>query len=59
MDINVGLRLDAPGPIAELVRGDDVDLGIAHDGDADRVLAVDETGAEVDGDVIMAICAVA
>ena len=34
-----------------------VDLGIAHDGDADRVLAVDETGAEVDGDAIMAICA--
>ncbi len=35
----------------------DFDLGIAHDGDADRVLAIDETGAEVDGDVIMAICA--
>ena len=33
------------------------DLGIAHDGDADRVLAVDETGDEVDGDMIMAICA--
>jgi len=33
------------------------DLGIAHDGDADRCLAVDETGAVVDGDQIMAICA--
>jgi phosphoglucosamine mutase len=35
------------------------DLGIAHDGDADRCLAVDATGAEVDGDQIMAILAVA
>jgi phosphoglucosamine mutase len=34
-------------------------LGIAHDGDADRCLAVDETGAVVDGDHIMAILAVA
>ncbi len=32
------------------------DLGIAHDGDADRCLAVDETGAVVDGDQIMVIC---
>ena len=34
------------------------DLGIAHDGDADRCLAVDATGTEVDGDQIMAILAV-
>jgi phosphoglucosamine mutase len=34
-------------------------LGIAHDGDADRCLAVDETGAIVDGDSIMAVLAVA
>jgi len=33
------------------------DIGIAHDGDADRMLAVDETGDEVDGDQIMVICA--
>lgn len=33
------------------------DIGIAHDGDADRMLAVDETGAILDGDQIMAICA--
>jgi len=32
-------------------------LGIAHDGDADRVLLCDETGALVDGDDIMAIAA--
>src|SRR6476661_5383153 len=35
------------------------DLGIAHDGDADRCLAVDAQGEEVDGDQIMAILAVA
>ncbi len=33
------------------------DLGIAFDGDADRCLAVDAAGEEVDGDKIMAICA--
>ena len=33
------------------------DLGIAHDGDADRCLAVDECGEVVDGDQIMVICA--
>ncbi|MET8573765.1 phosphoglucosamine mutase [Streptomyces sp. NPDC005012] len=35
------------------------DLGIAHDGDADRCLAVDHTGEEVDGDQILAILALA
>ncbi|MBM6400057.1 phosphoglucosamine mutase [Phycicoccus sonneratiae] len=42
---------------AVLERG--ADLGIAHDGDADRCLAVDHTGTEVDGDQIMGILAVA
>lgn len=35
------------------------DLGLAHDGDADRCLAVDSTGQVVDGDAIMAILATA
>src|SRR5690606_13400365 len=35
------------------------DFGIAHDGDADRCLAVDHTGTVVDGDQIMAILAIA
>ncbi|MGC0365212.1 phosphoglucosamine mutase [Rhodococcus sp. 27YEA15] len=34
-------------------------LGLAHDGDADRCLAVDENGAVIDGDAIMAVLAVA
>jgi len=56
-DINVGSGSTHLGPVTELVRASGADLGIAHDGDADRVLAVDETGAEVDGDMIMAITA--
>lgn len=32
------------------------DLGLAFDGDADRLIAVDENGSEVDGDYILAIC---
>jgi phosphoglucosamine mutase len=39
------------------VKDHNLDGGIALDGDADRCLAVDETGNVVDGDVIMAICA--
>ena len=40
------------------VRHHGADLGIAHDGDADRCLAVDADGATVDGDQIMAVLAV-
>lgn len=43
---------------AEVVRVG-ADVGIAHDGDADRCLAVDANGTVVDGDQIMAILAVA
>jgi phosphoglucosamine mutase len=57
MDINVGCGSTDLGALRELVSMHGVDMGIAHDGDADRVLALDETGAEIDGDVIMAICA--
>ena len=51
------LRFDPPRPGDGARHAARADFGIAHDGDADRVLAVDETGAEVDGDAIMAICA--
>ena len=57
MDINVGAGSTHLDAVAGEVRAQGADLGIAHDGDADRVLAVDENGDEVDGDMIMAICA--
>ncbi|MBS3955927.1 MAG: phosphoglucosamine mutase [Clostridiales bacterium] len=57
MDINDSCGSTDLAPLTELVRSHTVDFGIAHDGDADRVIAVDETGAEVDGDAIMAVCA--
>ena len=41
----------------EYVKNIDVDLGLSFDGDADRLLVVDENGALIDGDKIMLICA--
>ena len=46
-----------PGDLQEAVRRGGADLGLAFDGDADRLIAVDHTGAVVDGDHIIAICA--
>jgi phosphoglucosamine mutase len=57
VDINDGAGSTHLAPLASLVLATGAALGIAHDGDADRTLAVDETGATIDGDAIMAICA--
>lgn len=46
-----------PQKLTQLVAELGADLGLAFDGDADRVIAVDEHGLIVDGDEIMAICA--
>lgn len=43
--------------LIETVKKEGADIGIAFDGDADRMLAVDENGEMVDGDTVMAICA--
>ena len=43
--------------LRQLVRRESCEIGIAFDGDADRMLAVDENGTAIDGDVIMAIIA--
>jgi phosphoglucosamine mutase len=56
-DINVGCGSTHLERLRALVTEVGADLGIAHDGDADRVLALDEFGNELDGDVIEAICA--
>lgn len=44
-------------PLKKFVRENDFQLGLAFDGDADRCLAVDEKGEEVDGDKIIALFA--
>ena len=55
-NINDGCGSLYPNVMAEKVREYRADLGIALDGDADRVIFVDENGDEVDGDHIMALC---
>lgn len=59
ININDGVGSTHLGPLRAKVLEVGADLGIAHDGDADRCLAVDHTGAVVDGDRIMAILAIA
>lgn len=56
MNINEGCGSMHPEVMAEKVREYRADLGIALDGDADRVIFVDEKGRTVDGDHIMALC---
>ncbi len=46
-----------PGSLVEKVKLYKADLGVALDGDADRLIVVDHTGELVDGDQILAICA--
>jgi phosphoglucosamine mutase len=59
LNINDGVGSTHIGLLRDAVRAHGADLGIAHDGDADRCLAVDADGAEVDGDQIMAVLALA
>jgi phosphoglucosamine mutase len=56
-NINRGLGSTAPAQLAELVRERRADLGIALDGDADRLVLVDEAGSLIDGDQILALIA--
>ena len=58
ININDGVGSTHLDKLAEAVLAHGADIGIAHDGDADRCLAVDKNGAVVDGDQIMAILAV-
>lgn len=57
ININENCGSTYPDCISKAVRGFGADIGIAHDGDADRTLFVDEKGEIVDGDKILAIWA--
>ncbi len=56
-NINEGCGSTSPGALAERVLAVGADAGLAVDGDADRVVAVDAEGRVVDGDHLMAVCA--
>jgi phosphoglucosamine mutase len=56
-NINAGVGSTHPEHVRAALARTGATVGLAHDGDADRLLAVDEHGALVDGDVILAITA--
>ena len=56
-NINDGVGSTALGSLREAVMNLDGAVGFALDGDADRCLAVDEQGNDIDGDQIIAVCA--
>ncbi|MBS2773109.1 phosphoglucosamine mutase [Anoxybacillus rupiensis] len=57
ININDGVGSTHPEALAEFVREKEADVGLAFDGDGDRLIAIDEHGNVVDGDQIMYICA--
>lgn len=56
LNINEGVGSTHPEHLAQFVREKGADMGLAFDGDGDRLIAVDENGDIVDGDKIMYIC---
>ena len=58
VNINEGCGATHPTMLAEAVRTQGADLGLALDGDADRLIAVDQSGNVVDGDQVMAVLAI-
>lgn len=57
LNINEGVGSTHPEKLQEFVLEKEADVGLAFDGDGDRLIAVDEKGKIVDGDQIMFICA--
>lgn len=55
-NINANCGSTHPEQLQAAVVAHNADIGLAFDGDADRLIAVDETGAQVDGDYILSIC---
>ena len=58
LNINLDCGALHPEEMMEIVKREKADIGIALDGDADRVIVCDEKGKNVDGDHIIAICAI-
>ena len=56
-NINAGAGALHPETMCETVKRHDAHIGIAFDGDADRLVLCDELGHVVDGDAVMALCA--
>ncbi|MFC4598381.1 phosphoglucosamine mutase [Cohnella hongkongensis] len=56
LNINEGVGSTHPEMLAAKVKEHGADLGLAFDGDADRLIAIDENGEETDGDYILCIC---
>ncbi|WP_028558975.1 phosphoglucosamine mutase [Paenibacillus pinihumi] len=56
LNINDGVGSTHPEYLREQVLAHKAHLGLSFDGDADRLIAVDEAGEEVDGDFILTIC---
>lgn len=56
VNINDNCGSTHPEDLMAFVKANNLDLGVAFDGDADRMLAVDENGILVDGDKVIAIC---
>lgn len=57
LNINDGVGSTHPEALMAAVKEKEADVGLAFDGDADRLIAVDEKGQLIDGDKIMYICA--
>ncbi len=57
LNINENCGSLHPEKLKEIVKKEKADLGIAMDGDADRVIFINEKGEEIDGDQILALCA--
>jgi phosphoglucosamine mutase len=57
LNINDGCGSTYPDVVARAVVEHSADIGLSHDGDADRLIAADHTGNVVDGDTILAILA--
>lgn len=56
LNINDGVGSTHPEALAAFVKEKGADVGLAFDGDGDRIIAVDENGNIVDGDQILYIC---